>query len=102
MCTFKVPVHLDVYSWDHGKVYPTDGYAAEVRLGWGLNDTLWKDVEWGDWYAPEYGNLEYGKYREIELSFASPYKDVRVWVECKAKWDNLSNNFFFDYMKWEA
>ena len=95
---FVAPVHLDVYSWDDGKMWPDIGsYAAEARAGISGPHEGWGAVDWADWQAPEYGTLEYGAYREVVLEFvADDSGEARLWVMCKAKWSNLSNNFFFD------
>ena len=94
---FTAPVHLDVFRipWPGYKDYPEIGeWAAEARAG--LGDS-WDTVDWADWQAPEHGTLEYGEYGEVVLEFvADDDGTVTLWLECKAKWGDKSNNFFFD------
>ena len=79
----------------------TDMWAAEARAGWSTPDTPWPhaedgDVAWHEWFNMQNQNLVFGAYNDVWVEFAAPASgEVRVWVECKAKW-GFENNWFID------
>ncbi len=87
------------------KVYPDDIWAAEGRAGWSAPDATWPEgqdpsggegITWSDWFNKANGTLEFGSYGEVWVTFTAPDSgEVRVWLECKAKW-SFENNWFMD------
>jgi hypothetical protein len=82
------------------KVWPGDIWSAEARVGWSAPDTAWPagkdgDVNWSDWFNKHSRNFDFGQYNEIWVEFTAPDTEVRVWLECKAKW-GFFNNWFMD------
>ncbi len=87
------------------KVRPGDIWTAEARAGWSAPDTPWprgqdpsgeQGITWSDWFNKASGNLEFGAYGEVDVTFTAPASgEVRVWLECKAKW-GFENNWFMD------
>ena len=100
---FTAKVFPDIVErYDGGrKVYPGDIWAAESRVGWSFPDTPWPhaqdgDVRWAPWFNKYSHNFEFGQYNDIQLEFVAPDSgEVRVWLECKAKW-GFENNWFMD------
>ncbi len=99
--TAKVfPDIVERYEGGH-KVYPGDIWSAESRVGWSYPDTPWPhaqdgDVHWAPWFNKYSHNFEFGQYNDIWLEFVAPDNgEVRVWLECKAKW-GFENNWFMD------
>jgi len=84
-----------------GKRRPTDIWAAESRAGWSAPGTPWPraedgDVNWSKWFNKNNRNFVFGEYNNIFVEFTAPASgQVRVWVECKAKWGH-ENNWFMD------
>jgi hypothetical protein len=83
------------------KVWPTDVWAAEARAGWSAPNTPWPqgqdgEISWSEWFNKASGNFEYGQYGDVWVEFDAPTTgEVRVWLECKAKW-GFQNNWFMD------
>jgi hypothetical protein len=103
---FTAQVHPDIVEeyTGSGKEYAGDMWAAEARAGWSAPDAgaSWPqfeedgDIRWSEWFNMNNGNLTYGEYGDVWVEFSAPDSgEVRVWVECKAKW-GLSNNWFMD------
>jgi len=108
---FEAPVYLDIVMKYEGgkKVYPGDLWSAEARVGFSDVATSWGyggdgDIDWADWQnpitdpniMPEDRRLKFGEYRNAWGTFvAPPTGEMRIWLECKAKW-GFQNNFFFD------
>ncbi len=99
---FTAKVYPDIVAGYHAgkKVRPGDIWAAEARAGWSDPDTPWPhaqdgDVHWTKWFNIHNRNFEFGKYNDIWVEFVAPSPEVRVWLECKAKW-GLENNWFMD------
>ena len=90
---------VDYSGWD--KVRPDDIWSAEARAGWSAPDTPWPhaedgDVEWSKWFNVHNGNFAFGQYNHVWVEFEAPASgEVRVWLECKAKW-GFENNWFMD------
>jgi hypothetical protein len=92
------------YSGDQ-KIRPDDIWAAEARAGWSAPDTPWprgqdpsggQGITWSDWFNKANGTLEFGAYGDVTVTFTAPDSgEVRVWLECKAKW-GFENNWFMD------
>jgi hypothetical protein len=84
------------------KVPPSDIWHAEARLGWSDPDTPWPrardgDVNWTKWFNRHNENLEIGVYNVLTQEFVAPEGgQVRLWLECKAKWGDSENNWFLD------
>ncbi len=83
------------------KVRPGDIWSAEARAGWSDPNTPWPqsedgDVHWSEWFNKYSKNLEFGAYNNIWVEFTAPASgEVRIWLECKAKW-GFENNWFMD------
>lgn len=83
------------------KVRPRDIWAAEARAGWSTPDTPWPaggdgEISWAEWFNKASGNFEFGQYGDVWAEFTAPANgEVRVWLECKAKW-GFENNWFMD------
>jgi hypothetical protein len=83
------------------KVRPGDIWSAEARAGWSHPDIPWPEgqdgeIAWSDWFNEENENFEFGAYGDVWIEFTAPASgEVRVWLECKAKW-GFQNNFFMD------
>ncbi|MGC9394431.1 MAG: hypothetical protein ACP5J4_06210 [Anaerolineae bacterium] len=100
---FNAKVYPDIVSGHSGgkKVRPGDIWAAEARAGWSAPDTPWPraedgDVNWSEWFNMHNQNFVYGAYNDVWVEFTAPAGgEVRVWVECKAKW-GFENNWFMD------
>ena len=96
---------------DGKKIRPQDIWAAEARAGWSASDTSWprgqdpdggQGIHWSDWFNKSRGNLEFGQYGDVWVELTAPASgEVRVWLECKAKW-GFQNNWFMDAFSLEA
>jgi len=101
---FTAWVYPDIVKGYQGgqKVRPSDIWHAEARAGWSAPGTAWPrghdgTVNWSTWFNINNGNFAFGKYCDIWQEFVAPASgQVRVWVECKAKWANAENNWFMD------
>lgn len=81
-----------VESYEGGKHFSSDLWAAEVRAGVSCIAADWDSyIWWGDWHNETNGLLTFGEYRPIVVEFEAAEPDVRVWFEMKAKW-GLPNN----------
>jgi len=100
---FNAQVYPDIVASYSGgkKVRPGDIWSAEARAGWSAPDTPWPraqdgDVAWNTWFNMHSQNFAFGKYNDVWVEFEAPASgEVRVWVECKAKW-GFENNWFMD------
>ena len=100
---FNAKVFPDIVTGHAGgkKIRPTDMWAAEARAGWSAPDTPWPhaedgDVAWSEWFNMQNQNFVFGEYNNVWVEFEAPASgEVRVWVECKAKW-GFENNWFMD------
>jgi hypothetical protein len=100
---FNAQVYPDIVEgYAHGKkARPGDIWAAEARAGWSAPDTAWPhaedgDVAWSKWFNVHNGNFAFGQYNDVWVEFEAPASgEVRVWLECKAKW-GFENNWFMD------
>ena len=100
---FNAQVYPDIVTGHAGgkKVRPEDIWAAEARAGWSAPDTPWPraedgDVNWSEWFNMHNQNFVFGEYNDVWVEFVAPASgEVRVWVECKAKW-GFENNWFMD------
>jgi len=100
---FNAQVFPDIVTGYSGgkKVRPGDIWSAEARAGWSAPNTPWPrsedgDVEWSEWFNIYNKNFVFGKYNDVWVEFEAPASgEVRVWVECKAKW-GFENNWFMD------
>ncbi len=100
---FNAKVYPDIVTGHAGgkKVRPGDIWAAESRAGWSTPNTPWPrsedgDVNWSEWFNMNNQNFVFGKYNDVWVEFEAPASgEVRVWVECKAKW-GFENNWFMD------
>jgi len=100
---FNAQVYPDIVTGhaDGKKVRPGDMWAAEARAGWSAPDTPWPraedgDVAWSKWFNMHNQNFVFGEYNDVWVEFEAPAGgEVRVWVECKAKW-GFENNWFMD------
>lgn len=82
------------------KVFATDPWAAESRVGWSAADTPWPRaqdgaVHWAPWCNVHSGNFKCGQYNTFAVEFTAPATEARIWLECKAKW-GIENNWFMD------
>jgi hypothetical protein len=101
---FTAQVYPDIVTdyRDGQKIRPGDIWHAEARVGWSDPDTPWPraedgDVNWAKWFNVQNQNFQFGVYNEIWQEFrAPPSGEVRVWLECKAKWGDAENNWFMD------
>jgi len=106
---FNAQVFPDIVtSYSAGKkMRPGDIWSAESRAGWSDPGTPWPrgedgDVNWSEWFNKYNQNFEFGKYNNVFVEFTAPASgQVRVWVECKAKW-GFENNWFMDAFTLEA
>ncbi|MBN2001800.1 MAG: hypothetical protein JXA21_00475 [Anaerolineae bacterium] len=100
---FNAQVFPDIVTGYSGgkKVRPGDIWAAEARAGWSAPATPWPesedgDVTWGGWFNKYSKNFEFGVYNTVWVEFTAPEGgEVRLWLECKAKW-GFANNWFMD------
>ncbi len=100
---FNAQVYPDIVTGYSGgkKVRPDDIWSAEARAGWSAPNTPWPraengDVNWSLWFNKYNQNFDFGKYNNVWVEFEAPATgEVRVWVECKAKW-GFENNWFMD------
>ena len=101
---FTAQVYPDIVRGYAGgkKVRPEDIWYAEARVGWSDPNTAWPraedgDVNWAKWFNMNNGNFKFGEYNEFWQEFEAPGSgEVRVWLECKAKWGDAENNWFMD------
>jgi hypothetical protein len=101
---FTAQVYPDIVKGHQGghKVRPGDIWHAEARAGSSDPDTPWPRghdgaVNWSAWFNINNGNFAFGEYCDIWQEFVAPTSgEVRVWVECKAKWADAENNWFMD------
>jgi len=107
---FTAQVFPDIVEgYENGdKVWATDQWAAEARAGWSDPATSWPagydgSVEWSEWFNKHAGDLAFGEYGDVFVEFVAPASgEVRVWLECKAKWGLPTNGFFMDAFRLEA
>jgi hypothetical protein len=100
---FNAKVYPDIVTGHAGgkKIRPGDMWAAEARAGWSTPDTPWPhgedgDVIWHEWFNMQNKDFVFGEYNDVWVEFEAPASgEVRVWVECKAKW-GFENNWFMD------
>jgi hypothetical protein len=101
---FNAQVYPDIVKGYSGgqKVRPQDIWHAEARVGWSDPDTPWPraqdgDVNWNKWFNVNRNNFRFGEYNQIWQEFVAPDSgEVRLWLECKAKWADAENNWFMD------
>ena len=101
---FVAQVYPDIVKGRSGgkKVRPEDIWYAEARVGWSDPDTPWPhaqdgDVNWSKWFNVNNKNFRFGDYNQVWMEFVAPGSgEVRVWLECKAKWGDAENNWFMD------
>lgn len=106
---FNAKVYPDIVTGYSGgkKVRPGDIWSAEARAGWSAPDTPWPraedgDVVWSAWFNMYNKNFVFGEYNDVWVEFEAPASgEVRVWVECKAKW-GFENNWFMDSFSLEC
>jgi len=107
---FMAQVFPDIVQGYSGanKIWADDPWAAEARAGWSELDTPWPaggdgDVGWSEWFNKPSGNFDFGKYGDVWVTFTAPASgEVRIWLECKAKWGLMNNGFFMDGFRLEA
>jgi hypothetical protein len=107
---FTAQVYPDIVKGYQGgkKVRPGDIWHAEARAGWSSPDTAWPEgrdgaVNWSAWFNVSSGNFAFGEYCDIWHEFIAPSSgQVRVWLECKAKWADAENNWFMDAFSLES
>lgn len=100
---FDAQVYPDIVTGYAGgkKVRPGDIWSAEARAGWSAPGAPWPrsedgDIAWGGWFNMYNKNFVFGEYNNVWVEFEAPASgEVRVWIECKAKW-GFENNWFMD------
>ncbi len=106
---FNTKVYPDIVTGykDGKKVRPDEIWSAEARAGWSAPSTPWPqgedgDVNWSQWFNKYNKNFVFGEYNDVWIEFVAPASgEVRVWVECKAKW-GFENNWFMDSFTLES
>ncbi|MBN2006047.1 MAG: hypothetical protein JXA21_22005 [Anaerolineae bacterium] len=97
----RVYPHIVTGYSDGEKIRTSDIWAAEARAGWSAPNTPWPraedgDVAWSNWFNMYNQNFVFEKYNDVWVEFQAPASgEVRVWVECKAKW-GFENNWLMN------
>jgi hypothetical protein len=99
---FTVPIYVDVFNWEGGKVPPTDPWSAQLRLGVAPIGATWRDEEaisYSGWWNGDNTADFYLNYNDFSFDFAATETEMTVYVEVFAKWGLDNNGFFMDDAK---
>jgi LysM repeat protein len=101
---FVVPVNVDTYDWESGKVAPADPFAAQVRLGAGPKGANWQDanaINFSNWANPTNTSPYYLARTTLQFTFVATEPEMTVYVEFAAKWGLDNNGIFMDALRLE-
>jgi len=101
---FVVPVNVDTYDWESGKVAPADPFAAQVRLGAGPKGANWQDgsaINFSNWANPTNTSPYYLARTTLQFTFVATAPEMTVYVEYAAKWGMDNNGIFMDALRLE-
>lgn len=101
---FVVPVYVDTFIWDGGKIPPNDPHAAQVRLGAGPAGVNWRDasaINFSQWANAQNTSPFYLSRTTLQFSFVATNPEMRVFVEFDTKWGLDNNGIFMDALRLE-
>ena len=93
-----VPIFVDTYIWDSGKVAPGPE-SARIRLGAAPRGAVWRDegaINYSQWWDGTSTSNFFFRYRDYAFEFEATAPEMTIYVELAAIWGLNNNGFFLD------